>query len=121
MVTAATANASALRSAGLYCLRPVVSAVRVVRFGPVRVAASCCTSPLLYCGGRVKRGALLQLLRALPRREGGRGWLREALHAQALRVRVVRVLSAVLRGRPEQEEELLPLRVALPAGRVVEC
>ena len=37
---------------------------------------------------------------ALPRREGGRGRLREALRAQALRVRVVRVLAAVLRGCP---------------------
>ena len=72
------------------------SAVRAVRFGPVRAVAS----PLLYRGGRVERGGLLQRLRALPRREGGWGRLREALRAPALRVRVVRVLSAVLRGRP---------------------
>ena len=71
------------------------SAVCAVWFGPIRVAAS----PLLYHGGRVERGALLQRLRTLPRREGGRGQLREALRAQALRVRVVRVLLAVLRGR----------------------
>ena len=77
--------------------RPGVrSAVRAVRFGTIRAVAS----PLLYRGGGVERGALLQRLRALPWREGGRDWLREALRASALRVRVVRVLPAVLRGRP---------------------
>ena len=93
------------------------SAVRAVRFGPVR-AVAC---PLLYRGGRVERGAPLQHLRALSRREGGRGRLQEALCAQALRVRVVRVLSAVLRGRPGQEEELVQVPVALCGGRLAEC
>ena len=72
------------------------SAVPAVRFGTIRAVAS----PLLYPGGGVERGVLLQRLRALPRREGGRDQLQEALHASALRVRVVRVLPAVLRGRP---------------------
>ena len=72
------------------------SAVCDVRFGTIRAVAS----PLLYRGGGVERGAPLQRLRALPRREGGRDWLREALRASALRVRVVRVLPAVFRGRP---------------------
>ena len=72
------------------------SAVRDVRFGTIRAVAST----LLYRGGGVERGALLQRLRTLPWREGGRDWLREALCASALRVRVVRVLPAVLRGRP---------------------
>ena len=72
------------------------SAVRDIRFGTIRAVAS----PLLYRGGGVERGALLQRLRALPRQEGGRDWLREALRASALRVRVVRVLPAVFRGRP---------------------
>ena len=71
------------------------SEVRDVRFGTIRAIAS----PLLYRGGGVERGALLQRLRALPRQEGGQDWLREALRASALRVRVVRVLPAVLRGR----------------------
>ena len=72
------------------------SAIRDVRFGTFRAVAS----PLLYRGRGVKRGALLQRLRALPRREGRRDWLQEALRASALRVRVVRVLPAVFRGRP---------------------
>ena len=72
------------------------SAVRDVRFGAIRAVAS----QLLYCGGGVERGALLQRLRALPRQEGGRDWLREALRASTLRVRVVRVLPAVFQGRP---------------------
>ena len=72
------------------------SAVRAVQFGTIHAAAS----PLLYHGGGVERGALLQRLRALPRPEGGRDRLREALRASALRVRVVRVLPAVLRGCP---------------------
>ena len=84
-------------------------AVRAVRLGPVCVAAS----PLLHRGGRVERGALLQCLQALPWWEGWRGWLREALRAQVLRVRVVRVLPAVLRGCPREEEELVQVPVAL--------
>ena len=72
------------------------SAVRAVRFGAIRAVAF----PLLYRGGGVERGALLQRLRALPRREGGRDRLWEALRASALHVRVVRVLPAVLRGCP---------------------
>ena len=72
------------------------SAVCDVRFGTIRAVAS----PLLYHGGGVERGALLQRLRALPRREGGRDWLQEALRASALRVHVVRSLLAVFRGRP---------------------
>ena len=104
-MTAATADARAVRSAGLYCLSPVVSRARclqaavqasAVRLGIIRAVAS----PLLYRGGGVERGALLQCLRALPRREGGRDRLREAVRGSALRVRVVRVLPAVLRGRP---------------------
>ena len=78
------------------CHPALRSAVRDVRFGTIRAVAS----PLLYRGGCVKRGALLQRLRALPRQEGGRDWLREALRAPALRVRVVRVLPAVFQGRP---------------------
>ena len=45
------------------------SAVRAVPFGPVRAVAP----PLLYRGGRVERGALLQRLRALPWREAPAG------------------------------------------------
>ena len=110
MVMAATADASAVRSAGLYCLSPVVSRARclqaavqatapqVVQSGSAPSAPSlplCCTVVAVSSGG-----ALLQRLRALPRREGGRDWLREALRASALRVHVVRVLPAVLRGPP---------------------
>ena len=110
IVTAATADASAVRSdwpvlpepRGISGEVPAGrrpshrSAVRAVRFGTIRAVAS----PLLYRGGGVERGALLQRLRALPRQEGGRDRLREALRASALRVRAVRVLPAVLRGRP---------------------
>ena len=110
MVTDATVDASASRSVGLYCLSPVVSRARCLQ-AAVQVTApqflqsgSAPSAPLLpLCCTVVvvsSRGALLQRLRALPRREGGRGRPREALRAQALRVRVVRVLSAVLRGRP---------------------
>ena len=74
--------------------------VRAVQFGPVRVAAS----PLLHRSGRVERGSLQQCLLALPWQEGGGGRLREALCAEALRVRVVRVLLAVLQGRLREEE-----------------
>ena len=93
------------------------SAVRAVWLGHVRSTAL----PLLHCGDPVERGTLLQRLWALSLREGGRGRLREALRAQALRVRVIRVLPAVLRGRPGQEEELVQVPVALCGGRVVEC
>ena len=69
MVTAATADASAVRSVGLYCRSPCGisgevpagchpghrSAVRAVRFGTIRAVAS----PLLNLGGGVERGALL--------------------------------------------------------------
>ena len=79
------------------------SAVRDVQSGTIRAVAS----PLLYGGGGVERGALLQRLRALPRQEGGPDWLREALRASALWVRVVRVSPAVFRGRPWLEEELV--------------
>ena len=79
------------------------SAVCDVRFGTIRAVAS----PLLYRGGGVERGALPQRLRALPRQEGGRDWLREALGAWALWVRVVRVLPAVFWGRPWWEEEVV--------------
>ena len=113
MVTATTVDASAVWSAGLYCLSPTVSRARCLQ-AAVRVVAS----PLLYRGGGVEQGALLQRLRALPRQEGGRGRLREALRSQALLVRVVRVLSAVLRGRPGKEEELLQVPVALRAWTV---
>ena len=92
------------------------SAVRAVQLGPIRAVAS----PLLYRCGRVEGGALLQRLRALPRRDGGRGRLREALRTPALRVRVVRVLPAVLRGRPGKEQELVYVPVALCGGRVAE-
>ena len=88
-----------------------------VRLGPVRVAASS----LLHRGGRVERGPLQQRLRALPLWERGQGRLPKALRAQALRGRVVRVLPAVLRGRPREEEELVQVPVALRGGRVVEC
>ena len=74
----------------------------------------------MHSGGRVEQGALLQRLLALPLREGGQRRLREALGAQVLRVRVVRVLPAVLRGRPGHEEELVQVPVALRGGRVVE-
>ena len=93
------------------------SAVPAIRRCPIRVVAS----PLLYHGGRVERGALLQRLRALPRREGGRGGLRESLRPQVLRVRVVRVLSAVSWGRPGEEEPFVLVPVALCGGRVVGC
>ena len=72
------------------------SRVRAVWFGTIRAVAAL----LLYRGGGVERGALLQRLRALPWREGGRDRLREALRASAPRLRVVRLLLAVLRGRP---------------------
>ena len=74
----------------------------------------------MYHDRRVKWGALLRRLRALPRQEGGRGPLREALRAQALRVRSVRVLSAVIRNRLGDEEKLVQVPVALCSGRVVE-
>ena len=96
-------------------------AVRAVWFGPVRVAASS----LLHRGGRVEPGSLRQRVLALSLREGRRGRLQEALRAQVLRMRVVRVLPAVLRGRLRQEEELVQVPVALrgrrfvPAGQVV--
>ena len=109
-MTAATADASAVRSAGLYCLSPVVSGARCLQAAVEATApqfvqsGSAPSAPLLpLCCIVVavsSRGALLQGLWALPRREGGRGGLREALRAPALRVRVVRVLPAVLRGRP---------------------
>ena len=54
------------------------SAVRAVRFAPIRAVAS----PLL-CGGRSERGALLQRPRTLPWREGGWGRLQEALRPGA--------------------------------------
>ena len=91
-------------------------AVRAVRLGPVRVAAS----PLLHRGGRAEWGSLQQWFLALPLREGGRGRLRGALCTQALRVRVVRVLPAVLRGRLPKEEGLKPVPVALRGGRAAE-
>ena len=87
-------------------------AVRAVRFA---------ASSLLHLGGGVERGPLQQRLRALPCWEGGRGRLREALRAQALWVRVVRVLPAVLRGHMREGKELVLVPVALPGGRVVEC
>ena len=131
MVTTATVDASAVRSAGLYSLSPVVSRARCLQAAVQATAPQFVTSGwapsasllplLLYRGGSVKRGALLQRLRSLPRREGGRGRLREALRAQALRVRVVRVLPAVLRGPPGYEEELVQVPVALRRARVVEC
>ena len=110
MVTAATADASAVRSAGLYCRSPVVSRVRCLQAAVQATASQFVTSgsapsapslpPCFTVVAVSSRGALLQRLRALPRREGGRDWLREALCASALRVRVVRVLPAVLRGSP---------------------
>ena len=116
---------------GLYCLSPAVSPARCLQAAvqataPQFVRSGSAPSPLLLplCCTVVavsSRGALLHCLWALPRREGGRGRLREALCAQALRVRVVRVLSAVLRGRPGEEEELVQVPVALRGGRVVEC
>ena len=54
-----------------------------------------------------------QCLLALPLRESRRGHLWEALHARALRVRVIQVLPAVLGGRLREEEELVQLPVAL--------
>ena len=62
-----------------------------------------------------------QCLRAPPRLEGVRGRLREALRAQALRLRVVRVLLAVLRGCPREEEELGQVPSALRGAQAVEC
>ena len=110
MVTAATADASAVQSACLYCLSLVVSRARCLQaavqatapqFLQSVSAPSAPLSPLCCTVVAVSsRGALLQRVRALPRREGGRGRLREALCALALRLRVVRVLLAVLRGRP---------------------
>ena len=131
MVTDATVDASAVRSAGRYCLSPrgVPSeglagrgpghhpAARTVWFGPVCFAAS----PLLHRSGCVNRGSLQQCLLALPRREGGQGQLRVALCAQVLRVRVIQFLPAVLRGCPREDEELVQVPVALPGGLVVEC
>ena len=131
MVTAATVDASAVRSAGLYCVIPAVSrasclqaAVQVTspQFLQSGSAPSalllplCCTVVAVW-----SRGALLQCLRALPRRGGGGGRLQEALRAQALWVRVVRVLLPVLRRRPGEEEELVQVPVALRGGRIVEC
>ena len=130
MLTAAIVDASAVRSVGLYCLSPVVyrarclqaaiqaTALQFVQSGSAPSAPLlplCCTVVIVS-----SRGALLQRLWAPPRREGGGGRLREALRAKALRVRVVRVLSAVLRGRPGQEEELVQVPVALCGGRVAE-
>ena len=108
-MTAATMDASAVRSAGLYCLSPVVfrfqvpasrgpahnSAVTAVWFGPICGAVP----PLLLCGGGFQWASLQQRLLAPPRAEGGWGRLWEALRAQALRVRGILVLLAVLGGR----------------------
>ena len=68
----------------------------------------------------MEQQSLQQCLPTLPLREGGRGRSREALCARALRLRVVRVLPAVLWGRPREEEELLQVPVALRNGRVAE-
>ena len=110
MVTAATADASAVRSVGLYCLSPVVFRASCLQAAvqataPQFVLSSsapsapllplCCTLVAVSSGG-----SCCSASRTCPRREGGRGRLREALRAQALRPRVVRVLPAVLRGRP---------------------
>ena len=110
MVTAATADASAVRSVGLYRLSPLVSWARCLQAtvqatAPQFVQSGSAPSvPLLpLCCTVVavsSRGALLQRLRALPWRGGGQGRLREALRAQALEVRVVRVLPPGLRGCP---------------------
>ena len=77
-VTAATADASAVRSAGLYCLSPVVSRAMCLQAAVQATApqfvqsGSASSAPLLplllYPGGCVERGALLQRLRALPQR-----------------------------------------------------
>ena len=45
----------------------------------------------------------------------------EALCAQALRVRVVRVLPVLLGGRLREEEELVQVPVALRGGQVSKC
>ena len=92
-------------------------AVCAVRLGPVRVAASS----LLHHCGRVARGPLQQRLWALPRWKGGRARLQEALRAQALQLRVIRVLLAVPPGPPREEEELVQVPRALSPGQVVEC
>ena len=92
------------------------SAVRAVRLGTVCVA----TPPLLHCGGRVERQPLQQCLLALSLREGGPERLWEGLCAQALRVRVIRVLSAALGGRLREEEELVQVPVALPNFRTMD-
>ena len=110
MVTAATADASAVRSAGLCCLSPVVSRARCLQAAVQATApqfvqsGSAPSAPLLpLCCTVVavsSRGPCCSASGPLPWREGGRDWLREALRASALRVRVVWVLPAVLRGRP---------------------
>ena len=110
MVPAATMDASTVRFVCLYCLSPVVSRERCLQAAVQATAPQflrsgsapsallrplCCTMVAVSSGG-----PCCGRLRALHRQEGGRGRLREALRAQALRVRVVRVLSAVLRGCP---------------------
>ena len=49
----------------------------------------------------------------------GRLW--EALCAQALQVRVIGVLPALLRVHPQEGEDLVQVPMALRGGRVAEC
>ena len=108
-MTAATADASAVRSVGLYCQSPVVSRARClqaaiqatapqfVTSGSSQSAPSrppCCTVVAVSSGGPCCSAS-----GPCPGKNGGRDWLREALGASALRLRVVRVLLAVFRGR----------------------
>ena len=109
IVTAATVDASASRSVGLYCLSPVVSrprclqaavqatAPQFVQFGSAPSApllTLCCTVGIV-----LSRAPRCSATGDCPGGRAGGARLRESLRVQALRVRVVRVLSAVLRGR----------------------
>ena len=128
---ASTVDASAVRSAGQYCLSPVVSRAKCLQ------AAVQATTPQLVRSGSALTSLLLPLCCTVvvvsrggpcssaswpcPVGRAGRASCRKACGAQALRVRVVRVLPAVLRGRLREDEELVQLPVALRGGQVLEC
>ena len=110
MVTAATADASAVRSAGLYCRSPVVSrarclqaviqatALQFVTSGSASSAPSrplCCTVVAVSSGGPCCSAS-----GPCPGERAGGTGCGKACAPLALRMRVVPVLPAVFRGGP---------------------